>query len=252
MRQSETTTCTTSVGVGSNRRRKGGVVPSSMHSLLGLSLCLSLAASACGDAPTVESTIEETIDAPDVVVRAFVDALIDEEFAAAGLLVDERHMAFLVAIEHGTSGEVAGMLRSGVPLSVRVDYWRSFADSLPAYSGASIGRIRVSGVTDQFSIGGEDFATVDLAIADGKAEWILRRTPDGWVIDLLATFGTGFLQNLRGWFVFISADDEAAYVRAEFKAEIPSLMAGLERLPLGPLPDSAREAADGLLADFGA
>lgn len=252
MRQSETTTCTTSVGVGSNRRRKGGDVPSLMHSLLGLSLCLSLAASACGDAPTVESTIEETIDAPDVVVRAFVDALIDEEFAAAGLLVDERHMAFLVAIEHGTSGEVAGMLRSGVPLSVRVDYWRSFADSLPAYSGASIGRIRVSGVTDQFSIGGEDFATVDLAIADGKAEWILRRTPDGWVIDLLATFGTGFLQNLRGWFVFISADDEAAYVRTEFKAEIPSLMAGLERLPLGPLPDSAREAADGLLADFGA
>ena len=252
MRQSETTTCSTSVGVGSNRRRKGGAVSSLTRSLLGLSLCLSLAASACGDAPTVESTIEETIDAPDVVVRAFVDALIDEEFAAAGLLVDERHMAFLVAIEHGTSGEVAGMLRSGVPLSVRVDYWRSFADSLPAYSGASIGRIRVSGVTDQFSIGGEDFATVDLAIADGKAEWILRRTPDGWVIDLLATFGTGFLQNLRGWFVFIGADDEAAYIRTEFKAEVPSLMAGLERLPLGPLSDSAREAADGLLADFGA
>lgn len=248
MRQSETTTCATSVGVGSNRRRKGGAVSSLTHSLL----CLSLAASACGGAPTVESTIEATIDAPEVVVRAFVDALIDEEFAAAGLLVDERHMAFLVAIEHGTSGEVAGMLRSGVPLSVRADYWRSFADSLPAYSGASIGRIRVSGVTDQFSIGGEDFATVDLAIADGKAEWILRRTPDGWVIDLLATFGTGFLQNLRGWFAFISADDEAAYIRTEFKAEVPSLMAGLERLPLGPLSDLAREAADGLLADFGA
>ena len=71
------------------------------------------------------------------------------------------------------------------------------------------------------------------------------------MIDLLATFGTGFLQNLQGWFAFIGADEEAAYVRNEFASELPSLLAGFERLPLGPSSDEAQAAADELLSDFG-
>ena len=222
-----------------------------MARIVSVLVCLSLLSNACGGEAPAESTGASTPDPPEVVARALVDALIAAEYAATRSLVDERHMAFLTAIERGAPGEVSGMLRSGVPDSVRVDFWESFAESLPAYTGESIGRIHVSGVTDQFSIGGEDFVTVELFVAEGKAEWILRNTADGWVIDLLATFGTGFLQNLQGWFAFIGADEEAAYVRNEFASELPSLLAGFERLPLGPLSDEAQAAADELLSDFG-
>ena len=166
-------------------------------------------------------------------------------------LVDERHLVFLTAIERGSSAEVSGMLRSGVPDSVRLDVWESFAENLPAFSGEAIARIVVAGKTGEFSIDQTSFATVDVLVGDGKAEWILRRTTDSWVIDLLATFGTGFLPNLRGWFAFIGADEDAAYIRDEFELEMPSLLAGLERLPLGPLSETAEAAADELLRDFG-
>ncbi len=212
---------------------------------------LVLIVAACGGEPAVEST-EAAPPAPEQVARDLVEALIDGEYAATADLVDERHLAFLTAIERGTAGEVAGMLRSGVPASVRTDFWESFADSLPNYTGESLGRITVGDVTDRFSSGSSRYVAVDLFVADGRAEWILRDTTDGWVIDLLATFGTGFLPNLRGWFAFIGADADAGFIRDQFQAELPSLMVGLDRLPLGPLSDEARAAADELIADFGA
>ncbi len=214
-------------------------------------LCISVVSVSCGSGPSASTTSAAALDDPRILVRSFVDALIDEEYGALEGLVDERHLAFLTAIERGTSREVAGMLKTGVPDDVRRDVWASFARSLSSYTGESIGRIRVGSVTAEFAVGQSEFVAVDMFVADGKAEWILRLTDDGWVIDLLATFGTAFLPNLRGWFAFIGADDDAAFIRDEFEAEISSLRAGLERLPLGPLSASAQEAADELLADFG-
>lgn len=209
-----------------------------------------LAVTSCGSGDTAGSTAQIALAEPEVVAQQFVDALIDEAYERTAALVDERHLAFLTAVERGTAGEVAGMLRSGVPSSVRTDFWESFADSLPSYTGESIGRIQVGSVTDRFELGGRAFATVDVFVAGGETEWLLWESEDGWLIDLLATFGTGFLPNLRGWFSFIGADDDAGYIRDQFELELPSLRAGLERLPLGPLSEEAQAAAEELLADF--
>ena len=214
-----------------------------------LVICLTVVS--CGTGEPTPTTADVEAERPGSVAQRFIDALIDEEYEATEGLVDERHLAFLTAIERGTSSEVAGMLRSGLPDAVREDFWASFAESLPGYTGESIGRIRVGSVTAEFAVGPADFVALDMFVGDGKAEWILRSTDQGWVIDLLATFGTGFLPNLRGWFAFIGADDDAAYIRDEFEHEIPSLRAGLNRLPLGPLSEAAEAAADELLSDFG-
>ena len=56
---------------------------------------------------------------------------LEQEYDATESYVDERHLAFLTAIERGTSAEVAGMLRAGVPNDVRWDFWSSFSESLP-------------------------------------------------------------------------------------------------------------------------
>ena len=214
-------------------------------------LCGVLVLGSCGASATLEEPTATSIATPDVVVQAMVDALIDGDWLATDGLVDERHMAFFTAIERGTASEVAAMLRSGVPSVVREDFWESFAESVPLFTGESIARIQVLGESDRFFLEGADFVVIDIHVADGTAHWILRLTEGGWVVDLLATFGTGLLPNLRGWFAFIGADENAAYVRDEFRAEVPSLRAGLEKLPLGPLSDVAQAAADELLADFG-
>lgn len=205
---------------------------------------------ACGGDGAATSTAEAVRVEPEAVARSFVDALVDEAYDRTADFVDERHLAFLIAVERGTAGEVAGMLRSGVPASVRTDFWESFSDSLPTYTGESIGRIQVGSVTDRFEQGGRSFAVIDVFVAGGQTEWLLWESEDGWLLDLLATFGTGFLPNLRGWFAFIGADDDAGYIRDQFERELPSLRAGLDRLPLGPLSDEAQAAADELLADF--
>lgn len=222
-----------------------------MRRSVSLIAALALVAAACGgESGESTSTTVVEFDDPRTVVQDLVEALIDEDWSGTEGLADERHIAFLTAIERGSSREVASMLRAGIPSEVRVDFWSSFALSLPTYTGESITRIQVGSVTDQFVVDGNEYVAVDMFVADSKAEWILRLTDEGWVLDLIATFGTGFLPNLRAWFAFIGTSGDAAYIRDEFESEMPSLMAGLDRLPLGPLPDNAREAADELIQDF--
>ena len=212
-----------------------------------------IAVAACGGSEDIASStagVEELAD-PRSVALDLVEALIDGEYQATEGLVDERHLAMLTSVERGTSREVAAMLRAGLPDDVRRDFWESFAESLPSYTGESIARVQVGSVTDRYTVEGAEFASVDVFVANGRVEWIMRKSESGWLLDLFASFGTGFLPNLRAWFAFIGTDGDAAFIRDEFELEIPSLKAGLERLPLGPLEDDAREAADELLRDFG-
>ena len=218
--------------------------------LLLVALLFSTVLSACGgDEPAVTS---QSVPAarPSTIAQLFLDALVDGDYASTAEFVDERHIAFLVGIEHAEAVEVAGILRSGLPNSMRADFWESFSDSLPVFSGEAIDRIRVTDVVEEFTIDNIDFVVVNLAVANGESEWILRRMSDRWAIDLLATFGADFLPNLRVWFSGIGSGEDAAFIRDEFEKELPSLLVSIDRA--GTLSDAAQDAADELLTDFGA
>ena len=258
--------------------RACSVLSMRMRPALGRALgaCLvALLVAACGsgsaddgatgpDSSSIDTTTGEDPQAePEVVLERFFSALADQDWAATQTDVAEEQLAVLTAVEGATGPEVASMLRSGVPDSVRRDFWQGFAEGLPALSDLSVGRIRVGSteaLADADTSGDEAaaFASVEIDLAVGgeggePAAWILRSTGGGpWRVDLFATFGAVFSPNLAAWYADLEIGDDRDVIARAITAGAPSLRLGVDTEPLGPISGRAVDGVDALLDAVGA
>ena len=78
-------------------------------------------------------------------------------------------------------------------------------------------------------------------------DWVLRNGPDGWKVDLLATFGARFATPLHDWLVADEGSPEVAKIRRALQRDRTSLEAAAEHGGAGGNPPAESEAVRRLL-----
>ena len=208
-------------------------------------LVASVVLAACGDTPSVDLPPAVDPDDPAATLQQLLDALADDRLADTAAYVDEDQLALLTFLDGTPPQRVAAMIEGEVPADVRVAFWGTFADSVAATSGESIGRLEVG---EQSPVGdGDTFVSVDTTIgATGlTSPWVLRATDRGWQVDLLATFGGVFAPNLWVWSETLSEGNARQVILDAIVTYRPSLTLARQRGE-GRLPDEAIEALERL------
>lgn len=116
-----------------------------------------------------------------------MEALAGGDFqTAASSSVDEQWV--LVALIEGMPIDEAAAADQRVWQQVGVNFWETFATSLPAFLGAGPGALTV-GPSRRFTVNGVEFASVEVRTpSDPTPRHFILQWRDGWRIDVLATF----------------------------------------------------------------
>ncbi len=174
------------------------------------SLALLLAAAvllgACGD-ETPSSTQLPTsssaagLSGPETSLTALLDALRTGDYVATEPYVDETQLALFAAIESGDPDTLVSMVESGVTDAVRENFWSSFVEAIAGLAGAAPEGLEL-GEAEPVAVGEVQFALVDVEFVESESSgtWVLRETEAGtWVVDVIGTFGSAFVNPLTGW-----------------------------------------------------
>ena len=181
------------------------------------------------------------------MVTDLVDALDREDWAATSALVDEGQLALLAAVESDGAVEASEMVEAGPPPAVRDAFWSSFVESLATFSGRDLSKGEI-GDPDRFRVGSVRFAAVPFQLGRRAShDWVLRMSPDGWKVDLLATFGARFAMPLHDWLVAVEGTPEVARVRQALQRDRASLEAAADRGGAGGNSPAEGEAVRRLL-----
>ncbi len=216
-------------------------------------LMVGVAAAACTPKP-VETTTTTTLGgspSPAAALEALIGALGADDPEATRSVTFDDQLALLIGLEGSDGSDALLMLNDGVPDQMRANFWRSFADSFPAFAEEELTELRV-GETEAFSVEGESFATVAVALRglSGSGEWIARKDLQGrWRMDLFATFGPSFARPFREWLSRMGNSVEADRIRSALAGQRASLLAALQREPLGPISSSTMAEVDALLIE---
>ena len=213
-----------------------------------------------GCAPSVPVTTTTTTkpavgaDTPDGALRTLLSAVGEDDLVGVATVTDDAQVALLIALDGAELSEVASMLRDGVPESSLTAFWASFQNTYARSLGEDVEGMLI-GEGEHATVDGVEFAIVKSALrkSSGATEWIARRESDGsWRVDLFATFGPIFAQPMRLWLTTLPDDLETGVVRKALAAQRPSLLAAIQRHPLGPISPGVAEQMRGLLVDVGA
>lgn len=203
-----------------------------------------------------QSTTSTTLggaESPEATLATLVDALTLGDSAVTGLLTFDDQLALLIGLEGSDEAATVAMLDGGVPDSARENFWRSFANSFPAFAEEQLMELRIGSV-DLFSVEGLDFGAVAVALSRsaGSGKWITRKDAQGrWRLDLFATFGAAFARPLREWLAGFEAGADKDRIRAAVSDQRASLLATLQREPFGPVSPSTVAEVDALLFEAG-
>ncbi len=205
-----------------------------------------LALAGCsGDGEAASTTVPPP--GPRAVVSDLVDALDREDWEATSTLVDEDQLALLAAVESEDPAEASEIVEAGTPPAVRAAFWSSFIESLNTFSGRKLSKGEV-GDPERFRVGSVRFAAVPFRLGRRAShDWVLRNGPDGWKVDLLATFGARFATPLHDWLVADEGSPEVAKIRRELQRDRISLEAAAEHGGAGGNPPAESEAVRRLL-----
>jgi hypothetical protein len=205
-----------------------------------------LALAGCsGDGEAASTTVPPP--GPRAVVSQLVDALDREDWEATSTLVDENQLALLAAVESEDVVEASEMVGAAPPPGVRAAFWSSFVESLNTFSGRKLSKGEV-GDPDRFRVGSVRFAAVPFRFGRRAShDWVLRDGPDGWKVDLLATFGARFATPLHDWLVADEGSAEVAKIRRALQRDRSSLEAAAEHSGAGGNPPAESEAVRRLL-----
>ena len=149
---------------------------------------------ACSGTPTAST--EPVEDPPGLTPESVFDALIDAvgrtDHPAAADLTDPAQIPLLALAEGVEAGRVAEFTDADRQ-AVAANFWAGFASQLEASLGVSIGDLRQGDVIRTFESTG--FATVDLVLGSDASvrRLVVRDTPSGWVVDLIASFPSPLL-----------------------------------------------------------
>lgn len=184
-----------------------------------LVLAAMLAAGCTSSDATTSTTEPIDTRTPSQVALALLKAVAmqDTETAAALTVTDQ---SAVVAVIEGTSvNAAAGLVGSK---KVIENFWLGFLE----LSGVGILLAAVSRVTE-FTAEDVEFARVSLRIPPSTEDshLVVRRTPEGWRVDLLTSFMITFSGRLAG--AAQEATKGSPAVHEEFLSNIPSMEAAL-------------------------
>ncbi len=203
-------------------------------------------------APTV-TTVATGSPTPGEAVRQLFAALDAEQVVAVEDLVIEDQVVLMIALEGASASEVAAMLERGIPETSEELFWTSFRDTFPRSTGEHLADLIVA-EDSMFTIEEVHFATVDVSFRaePGVSHWIVQQVDGRWKVDLFATFGPVVALPLRLWLATLPAGPDTETVKAAIARQRPSLLAALQRQPLGPIEPGVAQQIRGLLVDVGA
>ena len=178
---------------------------------------VSLALAGCsGEEQAASTTVP--LPGPRAVVSDLVKALEREDWEATRSLVDDGQLALLAAVESEDVSEAEEMVEAGPPPGVRAAFWSSFIESLNTFSGRELAKGEI-GDPERFRVGSVRFSAVPFRFGRRIShDWVLRQGPDGWKVDLLATFGARFATPLHDWLVAVEGAPEVAKIRQALRA----------------------------------
>ena len=217
---------------------------------------LLMAVGACATAPEPESTTTTTLggaSSPEDALNGLLDAIVEGSYQDTALLTFDDQLALMVSLEGFELTDTVLMLRDGIPDAVRDNFWESFSAGFPAFVEEELTGVIVGG-GEEFSVEGEDFATVGVALrqSPGSGDWIARRDAQGrWRLDLFATFGPSFASPFRDWLASLDTSPDGDVARAALADQRASLLAALQRQPFGPIGPATTAEVDALLLEAG-
>jgi hypothetical protein len=157
-----------------------------------IALSLVLAACAANSSPEPDSDEGPVPTSPEGVVLQLLEALQAGEADRAGELTDPLQFPLLAIAEGVGPREIASLTPADFTV-VASNFWSGFAAQLESTLGRGLAGVRVGDAT-RSEAGDSRFASVDLLLPDASTRRVvLRDTPVGWVIDLIASFPSPLL-----------------------------------------------------------
>lgn len=149
----------------------------------------------CSGTPTAST--EPVQDPPGLTPESVFDELVDAvgrgDHSAAADLTDPEQIPLLALAEGVEAGRVASFTDADRQ-AVAANFWAGFASQLESSLGVSIGDLRQGEVVrTEFESTG--FSIVDLVLGSDASvrRMVVRDTPTGWVVDLIASFPSPLL-----------------------------------------------------------
>lgn len=203
--------------------------------------------------PATVTTVLTGAPTPDAAVRELFVAIDSEQIGGVEDLVVEDQVALLLALEGASAGEVAAMLDDGVSEPSEQMFWTTFRDTFPRSTGEHLADLIVA-EGSVFTVEEVRFATVDVSLRteSGVSHWLVQQVGERWRVDLFATFGSVIAMPLRLWLATLPLGPDTDQIKAAIARQRPSLLATLQRQPLGPMDPGVAQQIRGLLVDVGA
>ena len=196
-------------------------------------VAVALVLAACTADPSPQSDSDEgpVPTSPEGVVLQLVEALRAGESDRAAELTDHLQFPLLAIAEGVGPREIASLTPSDLAV-VASNYWSGFAAQLTSALGAGLAGVNAGDVV-RSEAGDSLFASVDLLLPDASTRRVvLRDTPRGWVIDLIASFPSPVLTRVP---------DAANVIRLSGDEGLRENMFGYEDSILFIFDDSATE-----------
>lgn len=167
-----------------------------MKSLALAALVLATAACADGAAPASTTEVRSVPVSPEAVFDQLVEALESGETMRAAELTDPAQVTLLAVAEGIGSREIVELTDRDREL-IASNFWGGFAAQLRSSLRGGLAALG-SGEIGHTEAGASRFAVVELESSADAAvrRVVIRDTPSGWVIDLLATFPSPLLERV--------------------------------------------------------
>ncbi len=195
--------------------------------LLGLVVLLA----ACSDSEPPDTGAID-LPEPTAVVGQWLDAIGEVDVSRLELLVEPTGLALLAGVENRIrSAEMASLLDSGVTGQLAQGYWQSFRDEFEVFRSVPVESIVVGEVRPIAST--PNHVAVEVSNEEQTALVVLRdNAPLGWQVDVIATFGSGLVGQLREYLESAVAGEYGLTIAEAYSfAVVPGLDAAIALNP---------------------
>lgn len=153
-----------------------------------LALALVVAACTGSVAPTSTTSPPSLPTTAQGVFEQLVEALQAGDHARAARLTDQSQIPLLAVAEGLGPREVTALTAADLE-AVASNFWSGFSSQLQASLGVGLRGLRAGEIRDA-QAGAARFAVVELTLPSDASvrRLVIRDTPAGWVIDLVASF----------------------------------------------------------------
>jgi hypothetical protein len=158
-----------------------------------LALALVVAGCTGSVAPTSTTSPPSLPTTAQGVFEQLVEALQARDHARAARLTDQSQIALLAVAEGLGPREVTALTAADLE-AVASNFWSGFSSQLESSLGVGLRGLRAGQIRDA-QAGAARFAVVELTLPSDASvrRLVIRDTPSGWVIDLVASFPSPLL-----------------------------------------------------------